>query len=469
MHQLDVDYLVVGAGAAGLAFTDALIDHTDPSVRVAVVDRRDGVGGHWRAAYPFVRLHQASQFYGVASTVLGGERQTEGPEAGLFERADRDTVLAHYERVVAHRMVGPGRVDLLLGAEHVGDGVVRAADGTSYAVRPGARVVDATYLSPRVPSESPAGFAVDDDARAVAVNLLPEAGHAPEVVVVGSGKTATDAVVWLLQQGTDPDAIVWVRPREPWMLDRAVVQPDPTVFLGMAASVMRSAAAASSLDDLFLRLEDAGTMIRIDRSLTPTMAKAPTLGAWELDLLRTVHRVVRLGHLRRVSRGRLHLDEGTVDVAPDALVVDCAADGLRRRPRTPIWSADAITLQPVRSGFPCFGAALVGYVEATRPGGPAGDPVSDAEKNRLAPPSSFGNSLADWAAMNALGSRAATAFGAEPDIAAWAATVALNPSRVPPGHPSSPALDAARADLAEHTGPGVARLEELAGLPPGAS
>ena len=39
---LDVDYLVVGAGAAWMAFTDALIDHAD--VSVVMVDRRHGVG-----------------------------------------------------------------------------------------------------------------------------------------------------------------------------------------------------------------------------------------------------------------------------------------------------------------------------------------------------------------------------------------------------------------------------------------
>ena len=44
-RSLDVDYLVVGAGAMGMAFTDALIDHAD--VRVGLVDRRHGVGGHW--------------------------------------------------------------------------------------------------------------------------------------------------------------------------------------------------------------------------------------------------------------------------------------------------------------------------------------------------------------------------------------------------------------------------------------
>src|SRR4051812_5170898 len=80
--ELEADYLVVGAGAVGMAFTDALIDHAD--VSVILVDRRYGVGGHWLHAYPFVRLHQASSFYGVASTLLGdGSLQHDGPEAGL--------------------------------------------------------------------------------------------------------------------------------------------------------------------------------------------------------------------------------------------------------------------------------------------------------------------------------------------------------------------------------------------------
>ena len=62
--------MVVGAGVMGMGFTDAFVDHA-PQVRVALVDRRHGVGGRWLEDYPFVRLHQASSFYGVASTVLG--------------------------------------------------------------------------------------------------------------------------------------------------------------------------------------------------------------------------------------------------------------------------------------------------------------------------------------------------------------------------------------------------------------
>ena len=93
MSTRTTDYLVVGAGAMGMSFADALIDHAD--VHVTLVDRRHAAGGHWQDAYPFVQLHQASLFYGVASTVLGrGTVQQAGPETGLHERARRAEIQA---------------------------------------------------------------------------------------------------------------------------------------------------------------------------------------------------------------------------------------------------------------------------------------------------------------------------------------------------------------------------------------
>ena len=108
----EADYLVVGAGAAGMAFTDALIDHAD--VSVAVVDRRHSVGGHWLDAYPFVRLHQASAFYGVASTLLGDgavqQRRAGGRPAGA---GDGSGDLRLLRTSPADRMLESGKVALL--------------------------------------------------------------------------------------------------------------------------------------------------------------------------------------------------------------------------------------------------------------------------------------------------------------------------------------------------------------------
>jgi hypothetical protein len=454
---LDADYLVVGAGAAGMAFTDALIDNAD--VNVVMIDRRHGVGGHWLDAYAFVRLHQASAFYGVASTLLGGGRtQHDGPEVGLHERATAPEVCAYYDRVLRERMVGSGRVAFYPNCDYVGDGqFVSRLSGERHEVRVRRRIVDANYLSPRIPAETPAPFGIADGVHVVAVNDLVNLSGAPsQYVIAGSGKTATDACIWLLDNGVDPDAICWVRPRDPWMLNRAVVQPDPAVFIGMAGDIMQAAADATSPDDLFLRLEDAGVMVRIDQSATPTMANTPTLARWELDRLRSIEQVVRLGHLQMVEPNRLVLDEGEKAIARDAVIVHCAAPGLPHPPLVPIWGRESITVQLIRAGFPCFGAALAGYVEATLD--------NDEEKNRLCPPSPYSSTPTDWARMQVLGGRAAMSFATAPDIAAWANRTSLNPARIPPDLADSAELSAAVQRYRSSVEVGLARLAVLAGI-----
>ena len=174
---------------------------------------------------------------------------------------------------------------------------------------------------------------------------------------------------------------------------------------------------------------------------------------WELEQLRTLENVIRRGRLKAVDRGRLTFADGSVAVADDAVIVHCAADGLKYPPLVPVWRPDAITLQPIRAGFPCLGAALVGYVEATR--------EDDHEKNRLCSPSPYPNSMAQWARMNVLGTRAAMTFSAEPDIKEWSDQVTLNPARIPPSHPESAALDEARHRLTTHMPAGLAKLVEL--------
>lgn len=452
---VDVDYVVVGAGAMGMAFVDALTAHAD--VSVAIVDRRHSAGGHWLDAYGFVRLHQASAFYGVASTLLGGGLvQADGPERGLHERARAAEVSEYYARVLT-RLVATGQVVFHGRTEYLGDRRFVSLLSGRRLHAPRARVVDATYLSPDIPSLTPPPFAVDERAAVVAVNDLVRTARAPEhYVIVGAGKTATDTCVWLLQQGVSPNAITWVRPRDPWLLNRAVVQPDPAIFLGMAADTMVAAAAATSADDVFLRMEDAGIMLRIDPRVTPTMAKTPTLATWELQLVRTIDDVIRRGHLRAVAAGRLVFDDGEVRVPADTLVVHCAAEGLKYPGLRPIWTPAAITPQPVRVGFPCFGAALAGYVEATR--------EDDGDKNHVCRPSPYANTPSDWTTMQVIGGDASLAMAREPDLREWSNATTLNPARIPSDLVGDPAVLAARERLKASISAGRARLAELAGV-----
>lgn len=70
MTTIDIDDLIIGAGAVGMAFADTLLSETEATM--ALVDRRHRPGGHWNDAYPFVRPHQPPSFYGVSSRSLLG-------------------------------------------------------------------------------------------------------------------------------------------------------------------------------------------------------------------------------------------------------------------------------------------------------------------------------------------------------------------------------------------------------------
>src|SRR3954471_20570753 len=109
---IDTDYLVVGAGASGMAFVDAVLANSD--ARVVLVDRRHRPGGHWLDAYPFVRLHQPSANYGVSSRPLGGDQIDEsGPNAGFYERATASEICSYYSDVLDEVMLPSGRVRFL--------------------------------------------------------------------------------------------------------------------------------------------------------------------------------------------------------------------------------------------------------------------------------------------------------------------------------------------------------------------
>src|ERR1039457_269265 len=109
MTTIDTDYLIVGAGAAGLAFADALIAESDADV--VIVDRRDRPGGHWNDAYPFVRLHQPSAYYGVNSRGLGSDSIDQlGWNEGLYELATVGEICAYFDRVMQQDLLPSGQV-----------------------------------------------------------------------------------------------------------------------------------------------------------------------------------------------------------------------------------------------------------------------------------------------------------------------------------------------------------------------
>src|SRR5690242_2615888 len=165
--DIETDYLVVGAGAAGMAFTDSLLAHSDATV--TIVDRRHAPGGHWVDAYPYVRLHQPSTFYGVSSVPLGGDAiDTSGTNAGYYELAGADEIRAYYEHVMYRHFLPSGRVRYFPCCDYTGeDGLVSRVTRKSWRVRVHRKIVDTGYLEGKVPATSAPPFEVAPGVRCV--------------------------------------------------------------------------------------------------------------------------------------------------------------------------------------------------------------------------------------------------------------------------------------------------------------
>ena len=399
---LQADYLVIGTGATAMAFVDTLLSESADAT-VMMVDRHHRPGGHWNAAYPFVRLHQPSAWYGVASRELAsGSRDSVGTNAGMASLASGTEVLAHFEQVMQQRFLPSGRVRWRPMSEVLRDGslppgthAVRSlTSGQVQTVRAG-KVVDATHAQTAVPSTHSPRYTVANGVRCVPLNDLPKIDRPyAAYTVVGAGKTGMDAVLWLLENGVPPERIRWVMPRDAWFMNRANFQTGLGNFersIGATIGQFDAIIEATSVPDLFTRLEARALLLRIGPAVLPTTYRCAVVSQPELVQLRRVTDVVRLGRVHAIEATRLVLDKGTVDADPDTLYVDCSASAIVVPPALPVFDGDRINLFFMRTCQPLFSAAVIAYVESH-----VADPV---EKNALCKPVPSPEFPVDWLRM----------------------------------------------------------------------
>jgi hypothetical protein len=387
MANATTDYLIIGSGASGMAFADTLVQETD--AHITIVDKHAKPGGHWNDAYPFVALHQPSAFYGVNSLELGSNRKdTIGVNQGLYELASGAEVTGYYDKVMQQKLLPSGRVSYHPMCNYLGfeEGVGRfesILSGAQTQVTVRKRVVDACYGAPNVPSTHTPKFSVAEGVRLLTPNALAQlwqskAPRPTRYCILGAGKTAMDAGIWLLNCGAPAEAITWVMPRDSWLVNRLCTQPGNEFFnesIGGQAALMECFATANSPDDLFLRLEAADQMLRIFPDHTPSMFHFATMSKGEIAVLRRITNVVRKGRVQTIEPDAMVLDGGRVAMEPSTLYIDCTASAIVQQALQPIFQPSKIVLQLVRAPLPSFSCAMIAYVEAHYP--------DDAQRNQL--------------------------------------------------------------------------------------
>ena len=378
---LETDYLIVGSGLVGMAFADTLFTETDANI--IIVDRYAKPGGHWNLAYPFVTLHQPSAYFGVSSKELSrGEIDHIGLNKGMSDLATGAELLAYFDDVMRQRFLASGRVQYFPMCEYEGDGKFRSKlTGKEHSVFY-KKLVDATFLTIAVPSTHTPNFSIAPGVSFMPINDLPKVTNKPAgYVVIGGGKTGIDACLWLLEREVDPDDITWIRSRDAWLLDRANTQPTEEFFsfsVGSLAAQYEAIGGATSIEDMFDRLEEGGYLVRLDKNIRPSMFHAATISQGEIAQLQRIRNIVRMGHVKAIEADHIVLAEGEIAISENHVHVDCSASLERsfgHKQPVPIFDGNCITPQMIRAYQPAFSASMAAYVEVNY--------KDEAEKNRL--------------------------------------------------------------------------------------
>jgi hypothetical protein len=458
----ETDYLVVGCGASALSFIDVMLRESDATF--TIVDRRHAPGGHWNDAYPFVRLHQPSAYYGVASRVLGrGEKDTSGFNQGYYELATGTEVTQYFHTLMRDVFLPSGRVTYLPLSEHVGAGeVVHLLSGARKRVQIRKKLVDGTIFKTEIPLSHRRKFRVGDGVTCIPTNDLPRIAPAhARFTVLGAGKTAIDSVSFLLANGVAPDAISWVIARDPWLANRAAFQPGMEFFaqtIGGVAAQFENCAAAESLEDLCKRQEASRLWLRLDQDVWPTMQHGATVTETELEHLRSVRNVIRLGHVQQLDAQQIVLTRGVAPSEPGTLFIDCTASALgdSLNNLTPVFTPGVISLQMVRIYQPTFSAAMIAHIEAT---------ISDeAEQRALTRVTPMTDTVEDWVRSQLASMSNQYESSQRPNLRSWMNRCRLSAladviAQVPPDDAEK---RAALARLRELSGPAAENMRRLA-------
>ena len=458
MTPIETDYLVVGAGAVGMAFVDTLLTE-DPDCHITIVDKHAKPGGHWNDAYSFVTLHQPSATYGVNSRELGTDRlDTQGHNTGMAPLATHAEILAYYEQLMQERFLPSGRVSYHPLSEYRGEEngepqsihAILSGEETPVTVR--RKLVDGTFFQTSVPSTHNPPFDIGEGARLTVPGDLPklwkQAGSIPQnFIILGGGKTAMDTGVWLLEAGIAPERIGWVRPRDSWMFNRKYLQPAYThleELLTFQIAQMRAAASSETGAEMCAKMGEEGVLLRIDPDVSPEMFHFAVISEAEVELLGQIKRVFRQGRVTRIEPGAMLFGDERVEVPEGTLFIDCTASAvpfeLRNRSR-PFFEEGLITLQATQTPLIPYSAALAAFVEANFD--------TDEERNAIVPVSPLTDTVNTYPAVVAANLRSMGILSQNPKVSEW-----NNKSRL---HPSGPAI----VKLAAEGSPKLAKMGEM--------
>ena len=132
-------------------------------------------------------------------------------------------------------------------------------------------------------------------------------------MVIGAGKTALDAILFMLERGVEPDRICWIISNDCWFVSFEAFMKDQGSHFMKELFESALEESMSSPDQCLLDLEQRGLLMRLDKAITPTRYRQATLSIGEMGELGRVSNRVRMGRIARIEKDKVIFQSNQVD------------------------------------------------------------------------------------------------------------------------------------------------------------
>ncbi len=362
----------------GLIFANELLKASDATI--ALVDADGSPGGLWHQVADYSRVQQPLSSFGLSNHSI----QDWQPD---IREARRETVLAYCEHVLSNLILPSGRVSYFPKCDFRSDGTIAAIDtGQTQKVAVTQRLVNTKQSSrarrrPHIPCFSYSGPVQVLHPSNVSSQEAFVARQYEIYCILGSGRTASETALFLLEENIRPERIRWVKSREAWALSAATQNPSPERFKVQATlslDGLRLMSLAQTEHDLYLGLERLGVLRRISPDAAPNGFSQQMLTATDAAKLSSIKGVIRKGHVHAISEIGMLLDQGAVPMPNSTLYIDCTRSRPAESKSAKIFQDGAIQLADVHLCQSSFSAAMIAAVELRD--------LPDLEKNALCAP-----------------------------------------------------------------------------------
>jgi len=309
--------------------------------------------------------------------------------------------MGYYENVIEDLKI-TGRFQYFPQCEYSGDGKFKSLldETLVYQVRVLKKTVDATLTLTNIPATKIPEYGVAEGVNLVPINgianITSDNSRFKWYVVIGAGKTGLDALLYLLDNGVDPDKIVWIVSNDCWYINR-----DKFLDLNCLHSTFpefyETVVQSKDVNEVYERAEKINYFIRVDKKIWPKRMRAATVSSKELTKIQAIKNIVRNGRISRIEKSEIIFERGdSISTSVETLHIDCSTAGTKfSLLKEKVFSGNKINLMMTLVTQQCTSAAVIAALEVKYPD-------NEVKKNECCIPFNAPQLPAQWFELNYL-------------------------------------------------------------------